>query len=105
MVLLQILVVHLIQVYPQSKLILFISEFLCMVIVFFYYVNSSRLSESPSNNSGDANLASGHPAGSEWDSDMEVETDPPDWQTSVPPDDLASLPAHEKKRQDVINGE
>lgn len=48
----------------------------------------------------------GHPStGSEWDSDMEVETDPPDWQTSVPPDDLANLPAHEKKRQDVINGE
>lgn len=68
--------------------------------------NSSRLSESPSNNSGDANLGGtgGHPTGSEWDSDMEVEADPPDWQTSVPPDDLASMPAHEKKRQDVING-
>lgn len=73
----------------------------------FYCIGSSRLSESPSNNSGDANLGGGggHPTGSDWDSDMEVETDPPDWQTSVPPDDLASLPAHEKKRQDVINGE
>lgn len=67
---------------------------------------SSRLSESPSNNSADATLggAGSHPTGSEWDSDMEVEADPPDWQTSVPPDDLASLHPHEKKRQDIING-
>lgn len=68
---------------------------------------SSRLSESPSNNSTDAALGgtNAHPTGSEWDSDMEVEADYlPDWQSSVPPDKLASLHPHEKKRQDVING-
>lgn len=68
---------------------------------------SSRLSESPSNNSTDAALGgtNAHPTGSEWDSDMEVEADYlPDWQSAVPPDKLASLHPEEKKRQDVING-
>lgn len=35
---------------------------------------------------------------------MEVEADPPDWQSSVPEEELARLHPHEKKRQDVING-
>ena len=38
------------------------------------------------------------------DSDMESETgNPPDWRTSLTPDQLASLSAREAKRQDVIN--
>ncbi|XP_025837037.1 rho guanine nucleotide exchange factor 12-like [Agrilus planipennis] len=34
---------------------------------------------------------------------MELEADPPDWQSSVPEDELAGLHPYEKKRQDVIN--
>lgn len=64
---------------------------------------SSRFSECLSNNSSDAAIGT-HATGSEWDSDMEVEVDPPDWQMLVPPDDLASLHPYEKKTQDVING-
>jgi len=51
-----------------------------------------------------------HPASSaanastSWDSDVDVEADPPDWSQAVPEDVLAQLSNSEKKRQDVING-
>lgn len=44
-----------------------------------------------------------HPAGTE-DSDLEIEADPPDWQSLIPEEELSLLQPLEKKRQDVING-
>ncbi|KAF5304968.1 hypothetical protein FQR65_LT18831, partial [Abscondita terminalis] len=65
---------------------------------------SSRSSESPSTSlDAVSGFATAHPAGTGWDSDMENEVDPTDWQSSVPEEELASLHPHEKKRQDVIN--
>lgn len=40
-----------------------------------------------------------------WDSDVDVEPDPPDWSQGVPEQVLAQLSNSEKKRQEVINGE
>merc|ERR1719400_122329 len=49
-------------------------------------------------------LASIRPDLLRQDSDLESEAaDPPDWRTSLSPDQLASLSAREAKRQDVIN--
>lgn len=45
-----------------------------------------------------------HAVGSE-DSDLEVEADPPDWQSLLTEEELSRLQPLEKKRQDVINGE
>lgn len=46
-----------------------------------------------------------HSAGSSWDNENDyIEADPPDWQSSLSPEELARLQPHEKKRQDVING-
>ncbi|KAF5297372.1 hypothetical protein FQR65_LT01302 [Abscondita terminalis] len=67
-------------------------------------LSSSRSSESPSTSlDAVSGFATAHPAGTGWDSDMENEVDPTDWQSSVPEEELASLHPHEKKRQDVIN--
>ncbi|XP_059480825.1 rho guanine nucleotide exchange factor 12 isoform X2 [Neocloeon triangulifer] len=38
-----------------------------------------------------------------WDSDIEVEADPPDWTRSVEEEELRKLTSREKKRQEVIN--
>lgn len=50
------------------------------------------------------NASHHHTAGSAWDSDMDVEADPPEWQSSLTEEELSRLHSHEKKRQDVING-
>lgn len=39
-----------------------------------------------------------------WDSDVDVEPDPPDWSQGVTEDVLTRLSTAEKKRQEVING-
>ena len=61
---------------------------------------STRSLDSPS-----ASLEHVQPttAAAPWDSDVDVEPDPPDWSQSVSEDVLASLSATEKKRQEVIN--
>lgn len=46
----------------------------------------------------------GSSVGAGWDSDTEIEADPPDWKNKVPEDILKQLSAHEVKRQEVING-
>ncbi|XP_039306176.1 rho guanine nucleotide exchange factor 11 isoform X2 [Solenopsis invicta] len=65
---------------------------------------STRSLDSPS-----TSLEQVHPtsstanASTSWDSDVDVEADPPDWSQAVPEDVLAQLSNTEKKRQDVIN--
>ncbi|XP_024942922.1 rho guanine nucleotide exchange factor 11 isoform X3 [Cephus cinctus] len=65
---------------------------------------STRSLDSPS-----TSLEQVHPAvtaansSTSWDSDVDVEPDPPDWSQSVPEDVLARLSNSEKKRQEVIN--
>ncbi|XP_025073904.1 uncharacterized protein LOC105426685 [Pogonomyrmex barbatus] len=65
---------------------------------------STRSLDSPS-----TSLEQVHPtssvtnASTSWDSDVDVEADPPDWTQAVPEDVLAQLSNSEKKRQDVIN--
>ncbi|XP_031357131.1 rho guanine nucleotide exchange factor 2-like isoform X2 [Photinus pyralis] len=67
-------------------------------------LSSSRSSESPSTSlDAVSSFPTAHPAGTGWDSDMEIDADPSDWQSSVPEDELANLSPHERKRQDVIN--
>ncbi|KAK4873317.1 hypothetical protein RN001_015346 [Aquatica leii] len=67
-------------------------------------LSSNKSSESPSASiDAVSGFTTTHPAGTGWDSDMENEVDPTDWQSFVPEDELASLHPHEKKRQDVIN--
>ncbi|CAB0037399.1 unnamed protein product [Trichogramma brassicae] len=62
---------------------------------------STRSLDSPS-----MSLEQVHPSASaSWDSDVDVEADPPDWSQSVTEEVLASLSNTEKKRQEVINGE
>lgn len=39
-----------------------------------------------------------------WDSDIEIEADPPDWTQNVDEQELRQLSSREKKRQGVING-
>lgn len=39
-----------------------------------------------------------------WDSDLDVDIDPPDWKNCLSEEELANLSPNEKKRQDVING-
>jgi len=66
---------------------------------------STRSLDSPS-----TSLEQVHPTTSatntstSWDSDVDVEADPPDWSQSVAEDILAQLSNSEKKRQEVING-
>lgn len=66
---------------------------------------STRSLDSPS-----TSLEQVHPSSSvanastSWDSDVDVEADPPDWSQAVPEDVLTQLSNSEKKRQDVING-
>lgn len=66
---------------------------------------STRSLDSPS-----TSLEQVHPATSaantstSWDSDVDVEPDPPDWSQGVAEDVLARLSNAEKKRQEVING-
>lgn len=65
---------------------------------------STRSLDSPS-----TSLEQVHPATSaantstSWDSDVDVEPDPPDWSQGVAEDVLARLSNAEKKRQEVIN--
>ncbi|XP_036143967.1 rho guanine nucleotide exchange factor 11 isoform X2 [Monomorium pharaonis] len=65
---------------------------------------STRSLDSPS-----TSLEQVHPSSSaanastSWDSDVDVEADPPDWSQAVSEDVLAQLSNTEKKRQDVIN--
>ncbi|KYN02866.1 Rho guanine nucleotide exchange factor 12 [Cyphomyrmex costatus] len=65
---------------------------------------STRSLDSPS-----TSLEQVHPtssvanASTSWDSDIDVEADPPDWSQAVSEDVLAQLSNSEKKRQDVIN--
>ncbi|KAL6428551.1 hypothetical protein ACFW04_007884 [Cataglyphis niger] len=65
---------------------------------------STRSLDSPS-----TSLEQVHPttstanASTSWDSDVDVEADPPDWSQAVSEDVLAQLSNSEKKRQDVIN--
>ncbi|XP_011700224.1 PREDICTED: rho guanine nucleotide exchange factor 1-like isoform X2 [Wasmannia auropunctata] len=65
---------------------------------------STRSLDSPS-----TSLEQVHPSSSaanastSWDSDVDVEADPPDWSQAVTEDVLAQLSNSEKKRQDVIN--
>ncbi|OAD46957.1 Rho guanine nucleotide exchange factor 12 [Eufriesea mexicana] len=65
---------------------------------------STRSLDSPS-----TSLEQVHPATSatntstSWDSDVDVEPDPPDWSQGVTEDVLAHLSNAEKKRQEVIN--
>ncbi|XP_014236833.1 rho guanine nucleotide exchange factor 11 isoform X1 [Trichogramma pretiosum] len=60
---------------------------------------STRSLDSPS-----MSLEQVHPSASaSWDSDVDVEADPPDWSQSVTEEVLASLSNTEKKRQEVIN--
>lgn len=64
---------------------------------------STRSLDSPS-----TSLEQVHPTTSttntSWDSDVDVEADPPDWSQAVAEDVLAQLSNSEKKRQEVING-
>ncbi|XP_067203804.1 rho guanine nucleotide exchange factor 11 isoform X3 [Linepithema humile] len=65
---------------------------------------STRSLDSPS-----TSLEQVHPttsaanASTSWDSDVDVEADPPDWSQAVAEDVLAQLSNSEKKRQEVIN--
>ncbi|XP_011332497.1 rho guanine nucleotide exchange factor 12 isoform X2 [Ooceraea biroi] len=65
---------------------------------------STRSLDSPS-----TSLEQVHPTTSaantstSWDSDVDVEADPPDWSQAVAEDVLAQLSNSEKKRQEVIN--
>ncbi|XP_032676783.1 uncharacterized protein LOC116846699 isoform X4 [Odontomachus brunneus] len=65
---------------------------------------STRSLDSPS-----TSLEQVHPttsaanASTSWDSDVDVEADPPDWSQAVAEDVLAHLSNPEKKRQEVIN--
>ncbi|XP_077272585.1 rho guanine nucleotide exchange factor 2 isoform X2 [Temnothorax americanus] len=65
---------------------------------------STRSLDSPS-----TSLEQVHPtssaanASTSWDSDVDVEADPPDWSQAVSEDVLSQLSNSEKKRQDVIN--
>ncbi|XP_014478297.1 PREDICTED: rho guanine nucleotide exchange factor 12 isoform X2 [Dinoponera quadriceps] len=65
---------------------------------------STRSLDSPS-----TSLEQVHPttsatnASTSWDSDVDVEADPPDWSQAVAEDVLAHLSNSEKKRQEVIN--
>lgn len=67
---------------------------------------STRSLDSPS-----TSLEQVHPTTSvantstSWDSDVDVEADPPDWSQAVAEDVLVHLSNSEKKRQEVINGE
>nr|XP_023026441.1 rho guanine nucleotide exchange factor 12 isoform X3 [Leptinotarsa decemlineata] len=62
---------------------------------------NDRLSESPSN-SIDAVVQAAALRGT-VDSDSDIDAESEQWQSLVPPEELKNLPAHEKKRQDVIN--
>uniref|UniRef100_A0A1B6C0U4 Rho guanine nucleotide exchange factor 12 n=1 Tax=Clastoptera arizonana TaxID=38151 RepID=A0A1B6C0U4_9HEMI len=75
---------------------------------------STRSLDSPSNSleavSGGVGRAgeavtpqNGSSVSAGWDSDTELEADPPDWKNKVPEDILKQLTAHEIKRQEVIN--
>lgn len=67
--------------------------------------NSGRLSESPSNSvDAVASLANNNKkkSSSDWESDTDME--PISWQKLFPEEELRNLMPHEKKRQDVING-
>lgn len=93
-------------------------------ILFTYDDDNNRSSESPQSTSLDTvpgahghhghvghqhthstvSSASAHASSTSYDSDLEIEPDPPDWQSSVSEDVLARLHPEEKKRQEIING-
>ncbi|KAK0168905.1 hypothetical protein PV327_002662 [Microctonus hyperodae] len=65
---------------------------------------STRSLDSPSTSLEQVHPANaGHNTSTSWDSDVDVEPDPPDWSQSVPEDVLSRLNNSEKKRQEVIN--
>lgn len=66
-------------------------------------VYSGRHSESPSI-STDVVTQCGTPR-TNLDSDSDMDNDTDLWQNQVVPEELRNLSPHEKKRQDVINGE
>jgi len=66
---------------------------------------STRSLDSPSTSLEQVDpTSSATNASTSWDSDVDVEADPPDWSQAVTEDILAQLSNSEKKRQDVING-
>ncbi|XP_034949191.1 rho guanine nucleotide exchange factor 12 isoform X2 [Chelonus insularis] len=65
---------------------------------------STRSLDSPSTSLEQVHPANaGHNTSTSWDSDVDVEPDPPDWSHGVAEDVLLSLSNVEKKRQEVIN--
>ncbi|KAJ8683003.1 hypothetical protein QAD02_018795 [Eretmocerus hayati] len=65
---------------------------------------STRSLDSPSTSLEQVHPATaGANASASWDSDVDVEADPPDWSQAVAEDVLANLTNAEKKRQEVIN--
>lgn len=66
---------------------------------------STRSLDSPSTSLEQVHPTTSAANASSWDSDVDVEADPPDWSQAVAEDVLAHLSNSEKKRQEVINGE
>ncbi|XP_066599508.1 rho guanine nucleotide exchange factor 12-like isoform X2 [Prorops nasuta] len=65
---------------------------------------STRSLDSPSTSLEQVHPTAGAAnASTSWDSDVDVEPDPPEWSVGVPEEVLARLSVAEKKRQEVIN--
>ncbi|KAH0556518.1 hypothetical protein KQX54_000848 [Cotesia glomerata] len=65
---------------------------------------STRSLDSPSTSLEQVHPANaGHHTSNSWDSDVDVEPDPPDWSHGVAEEVLSNLSNSEKKRQEVIN--
>ncbi|XP_053593711.1 rho guanine nucleotide exchange factor 11 isoform X3 [Microplitis demolitor] len=65
---------------------------------------STRSLDSPSTSLEQVHPANaGHHTSNSWDSDVDVEPDPPDWNHGVAEEVLSNLSNSEKKRQEVIN--
>ncbi|KAG8040482.1 hypothetical protein G9C98_002478 [Cotesia typhae] len=65
---------------------------------------STRSLDSPSTSLEQVHPANaGHHTSNSWDSDVDVEPDPPDWSHGVTEEVLSNLSNSEKKRQEVIN--
>ncbi|XP_051166448.1 rho guanine nucleotide exchange factor 11 isoform X3 [Leptopilina boulardi] len=64
---------------------------------------STRSLDSPSTSLEQVPTTSASNTSTSWDSDVDVEPDPPDWSQGVADEVLARLSNSEKKRQEVIN--
>ncbi|XP_043471753.1 rho guanine nucleotide exchange factor 11 isoform X2 [Leptopilina heterotoma] len=64
---------------------------------------STRSLDSPSTSLEQVPTTSASNTSTSWDSDVDVEPDPPDWSHGVAEEVLARLSNSEKKRQEVIN--